>query len=48
MFIYFETEREITGREGSEKQTERIPSRLRTVSAKPDMGFHVTNHEIMT
>ena len=27
---------------------ERIPSRLRAVSAEPDAGLDVTNHEILT
>ena len=31
-----------------ERGRERIPSRLLTVSAEPDVGFKPTNHEIMT
>ena len=41
-----ERERESMG--GAERETERIPSRLCTVSAKPNMGLKLTNHEIMT
>ena len=33
-----------TGRE----RRHRIPSRLRTVSAEPDEGLELVNHEIMT
>ena len=33
---------------GEEGQRERIPSRLRTVSTEPDVGFELTNHEITT
>ena len=31
-----------------EKDRERIPSWFCTVSAKPDLGLELTNHEIMT
>ena len=33
---------------GAEREGERIPSRLHTVSAELDMGLEPTNHEIMT
>ena len=36
-------------RRGREREKgERIPSRLCTVSAEPDVGLDPTNHEIMT
>ena len=35
-------------RGGAERQGERIPSRLRAVSAEPDAGLDLTDHEIMT
>ena len=31
-----------------ERETQRIPSRLCTVSAEPNVGLHLTNCEIMT
>ena len=49
-FIYFERERErerVQGR-GREKGRARIPSRLHTVSAEPNIGLELTNREIMT
>ena len=33
---------------GRERERERIPSRLRAVSAEPSMGLELTNHEIVT
>ena len=51
MFIYFEKEREQVhvgvGR-GREQERERIPRSLCAVSAEPDAGRDLTNHEIMT
>ena len=50
-FIYFlerETESEQAGKRQREREGGRIPSRLCTVSAEPDMGLELTNHEIMT
>ena len=50
MFLYFERERD-RGSErgrGRERGTERIPRRLRAVSAEPDVGLKLTNREIMT
>ena len=41
-----ERERESPMRGG--RAGERIPSRLHTVSAGPDMGLELTNHETMT
>ena len=41
LFIYFERERE------RERESEN-PSRLHPVSAEPDVGLELTNHEIMT
>ena len=35
-------------REGAETEGERIPSRLHTVSAEPDVGLDPTNSEITT
>ena len=34
-------------RVGTEREGERIPSRLHTVSIEPDEGLEPTNHEIM-
>ena len=53
LFIYFEGERESVceqGRGGTERERgrERIPSRLHTISAEPDVGLDLTNCEIMT
>ena len=31
-----------------EREKERIPSRLHIVSAEPDVGLELMNHEIMT
>ena len=42
--MYFERESK-TGREGGR---EKIPSRLHAVSAEPDVGLELTNHEIVT
>ena len=42
-----ERERERTSRRGRGAEGERIPSRLRAVSAEPDMGLEPTNREIM-
>ena len=49
IFTYFEgeKERECKWERGRERR-ERIPTRLGTVSAEPDMGLNHTNHEIMT
>ena len=33
---------------GRERETEKIPSRLPTVSTEPNAGLEPTNHEIMT
>ena len=43
-FIYFERR----GRAERERGRERIPSRLHTVSAEPNVGLELTNHEIMS
>ena len=40
--------RERVSRGGAEKETEKISSRLCTVSAEPSMGLEPTNHEIMS
>ena len=42
LFIYFERER------GREREGERIPSKLHTVSAEPSVGLNLMNCEIMT
>ena len=52
LFVYSwerasERERERTSRRGRGAEGERIPSRLRAVSAEPDMGLEPTNREIM-
>ena len=44
MFIYFEREHE----QGRGREQERIPSRLHTISAEPDVGLEPTNCKIMT
>ena len=55
IFVYFwERERESartrahTSGGGAEREGDRIPSRLRTVSAEPYVGLELMNHEIMT
>ena len=50
LFIYFESGRAQVGEEQREREgeTERIPSRLHTVSSEPDVGLELMNHEIMT
>ena len=52
LFIYlFEREREhehAWAERGKERGRERIPSRLHTVRAEPDVGLKLTNHEIIT
>ena len=48
MYLFILRER-VSGR-GSERQgeRERIPSRLSTVSAEPNVGLKLTNHEVLT
>ena len=48
LFIYFERETEIVSGRGTEKEGERIPSRLCAVSIETDSGLELTNSEIMT
>ena len=48
LLVYFERERESTSRGGAESKTNRIPSRLQTVSAEPNVGLELKNCEIMT
>ena len=43
-----ERDRETTSGAGAERGRERIPGRLHTVSAEPDAGLKLINHEIMT
>ena len=45
-----ERESEHTSRGGAEREKgrDKIPSRLHTVSAGPDVGLNLTNREIMT
>ena len=38
----------LTSGGGAEREGERIPSRLHTVSAEPEAGLELMNHEIMT
>ena len=47
LFISFEREREHKWGRG-ERGRERIPSRLHTVSAEPDVWLNLMNHEIVT
>ena len=47
LFIYFERERKRVCKQGKGRG-ERIPSRLSSVSAKPEAGLDLTNYEIMT
>ena len=50
-FVYFETEGEnmhAREEETRERKRERIPTRLCAVSAEPNVGLDLTNHEIMT
>ena len=47
-FFYFFREKERTSRGGAERQGERIPSRLPSVSAEHDTGLNLTNREIIT
>ena len=46
-FVYFERERkrDNTSRGGAERVREKIPSRLLTVSAQPDMRLDLTNRD---
>ena len=46
MFIYLFREH-TQAREGQREERERIPSRLHTVSAQPDLGPDPTKREIM-
>ena len=49
MFTYFEREIESTHKwAGEERRRGRISSRLHTISAEPDAGLELKNHEIMT
>ena len=48
LFISGGRERESTSRGGAERRRDRIPSRLRTISAGPDSGLELPNLEIMT
>ena len=43
-----ERERERASRERAEREGDRIPSRLHTVSREPDVGLEPTNCDIMT
>ena len=49
--LYFwetETDRTRAGEAQSEREREKIPSRLHTDSAQSDVGLKLKNHEIMT
>ena len=46
--LFFEREREREQGRGRERGKARILSRLHTVSAEPDLGLEIMNHEIMT
>ena len=48
MFVYFERQRACVGEGQRERDSERIPSRLRTVNTEPDAGLDPVNPEIMT
>ena len=43
-----ERERAHASRGGAEREGERIPSRFHAVSAEPNAGLDLTNHEIVT
>ena len=49
VFIYLLWKRESKREQGRGRDTgrQRIPSRLHAVSAEPDTGFDLMNHEIM-
>ena len=47
MFLKFIYYTHVSG-EGAEREGERIPSRLHTVSTEPHVGLELTNHDIMT
>ena len=47
-FKFILRERARVTRVGAERGGERIPSRLHTISAKPNAGLDPVNHEIMT
>ena len=46
LFMYFERER--GEGEGQRERRERVPSRLHSISAVPDVGLDLTNCEIVT
>ena len=46
--IYFERERERAEERQRDRDRGRIPSRLHTVSAEPDVGLELMNHELKT
>ena len=46
--MYFERERQSTQAGEKQGQKERIPSRFCTVSAEPDTGLELTDHEMVT
>ena len=48
LFVLRETETVGVGEGQRERGRERIPSRLHTTSTEPDVGFELTNREIMT
>ena len=49
LFVYLVLRERASKQEwGRERERERIPSRLCTVSAEPDLGPELTNHEVMT
>ena len=50
MLFIFERERERARASGggTERARKRIPSRLRALSAEPDVGLNLTNREFMT
>ena len=48
MFSYLFLQTECEQGRGRETGRDRIPSRLRTISAVPDAGLQLTNHETMT
>ena len=46
--LFILRERKSAGGKGAERRRDRIPSRLRAVSAEPDAGLEPVNREIMT
>ena len=48
LFIYFKRECARACGEDTEREKERISSRLNAISAEPHVGFSLMNHEILS